>query len=70
LRVRRSGDAAEILLLVLLSSAASLAQEEAPTSPRGHFYFGPGLQIAYSGGSPLGFIPRALGFEPAAIIPQ
>jgi hypothetical protein len=43
------------LLFGLLLSAASFA-EEAPTSSRGHFYFGPGLQIAYSGSSPLGFI--------------
>jgi hypothetical protein len=40
-----------ILVLGLLSSAASLAQEEALASSRGHFYFGPGLQVAYSGSS-------------------
>lgn len=43
-----------ILLLGLLSSTASLAQE-APASG-GHFYFGPGLQVAYSGSSSSGLI--------------
>ena len=44
------------LLLGLLTSAAALGQEQAPASSRGHFYFGPGVQLAYAGGSSPGLI--------------
>lgn len=44
------------VLLGVLSSAAALAQEQAPASSRGHFYFGPGIQLAYAGASSPGLI--------------
>lgn len=44
------------LLIGLLSSAAALAQEQAPASSRGVFYFGPGVQFAYAGSRSAGLI--------------
>lgn len=44
------------LLIGRLSTAAALAQEQAPASSRGHFHFGPGVQLAYAGSRSAGLI--------------